>query len=128
MTLPVLLDTHIVLWARLAPDKLSPVERATILAAPRRYISAVSAWEIAILMALGRVPRDSQLVGDVPSGFETLDISQRHACELLALPPLHRDPFDRMLIAQARSEQFALLTRDRQIARYADAGLTVLGG
>ena len=122
----ILLDTHLVLWARLAPDKLSASEKGAIVEAARRCISVASLWEIAILMRLRRVPQDAALVGDVPPGFETLDIAQRHALDLVTLPMLHRDPFDRMLVAQARCEELALLTRDKRIAEYGVAGVKIL--
>lgn len=126
MSVPILLDTHILLWIRIAPNKLSKAERAVLDEAPSRHVSTITFWELAVLMSLGRLARDEELLA-VPEGFEGLDITARHARELLLLPALHRDPFDRMLIAQARVERLALLTRDKQIGSYADSHLSVLG-
>ena len=127
MSRPVLLDTHILLWIRTAPDRLSKSERAILDEAPSRHVSTITIWELALLMSCGRLPSDEQLLS-IPDGFDVLDITPQHARELLLLPSLHRDPFDRMLIAQARVERLALMTRDRQIGGYAEARLTVLCG
>jgi PIN domain nuclease of toxin-antitoxin system len=88
-------------------------------------MSAVSLWEIAILMALDRVARDQRLSA-VPDGFDLLPVLPDHCRALVALPRRHRDPFDRMLIAQARAERLALLTRDRAIIAYGAAGADVV--
>jgi PIN domain nuclease of toxin-antitoxin system len=88
-------------------------------------VSAVSLWEIAILMALGGIAQDQRLLA-VPDGFELLPLLPDHCKALVALPRLHRDPFDRMLIAQARAEHLALLTRDRSIIAYGAAGADVV--
>ena len=125
MTAAVLVDTHILLWMRTAPPKLSDRERQILDEAQLRYVSAVNVWEIALLMSLGRVGRHDLLL-DVPEGFDLLPIRPVHCRAMLDLPRHHRDPFDRMLIAQAVTEQLPLLTRDRAIARYRDAGAVVL--
>jgi PIN domain nuclease of toxin-antitoxin system len=88
-------------------------------------MSAVSLWEIAILMALDRIPPDPRLLA-IPDGFELLPVLPDHCKALAALPRLHRDPFDRMLIAQARAEHLALLTRDREIIAYGAAGADIV--
>ncbi|MGE5506114.1 MAG: type II toxin-antitoxin system VapC family toxin [Actinomycetota bacterium] len=121
----VLVDTHILLWARIAPDKLTEPERRILTTAPRLYLSAVSLWEIAILAALDRVERDPRLF-DVPDGFTLLPVMTEHCRALMELPPIHRDPFDRMLIAQARTDKLALLTRDAAIAEYVRQGCLTL--
>jgi PIN domain nuclease of toxin-antitoxin system len=92
-------------------------------------MSAVSLWEIAILMALDRVAQDQRLLM-VPDGFDLLPVLPDHCKALGALPRRHRDPFDRMLIAQARAERLALLTRDRAIIAYgtADADVVTFDG
>jgi PIN domain nuclease of toxin-antitoxin system len=101
--------------------KLSPEERGALDAAELRFISAVTLWEIAILMTLGRVGSDERLLHP-PDGFDLLPVRPEHCRALLALPRLHRDPFDRMLIAQARSEELGLLTRDKAIMEYGPQG------
>lgn len=127
MTAALLLDTHILLWVRAAPDRLLPVERALIDGASLRLISAVSLWEIATLMGLGRIANDQALL-DVPAGFELLPIQPEHCAVYAALPRLHRDPFDRMLIAQSRCEQVPLLTRDKMIPLYGEEGALLVKG
>jgi PIN domain nuclease of toxin-antitoxin system len=125
VTIAILVDTHILLWARITPEKLSPEERGALDAAQLRFISAVTLWEIAILMTLGRVGNNERLL-HLPDGFELLPVRPEHCRALLALPRLHRDPFDRMLIAQARSEELGLLTRDKAIMEYGPHGALIV--
>ncbi len=86
------------------------------------FFSAVSIWEVAIKQALGRAdfPVDAQRLRSLllDNGFRELSMTSQHAVAVLNLPPVHRDPFDRMLIAQAMSEGMTLLTVDRKIAQY----------
>jgi PIN domain nuclease of toxin-antitoxin system len=121
----LLVDTHLLLWARIAPQRLTTGERQALDDARSCYMSAVSLWEIAILMALDRVAPDQRLLV-VPDGFDLLPVLPGHCKELVGLPRRHRDPFDRMLIAQARAERLALLTRDRAIIAYGAAGADVV--
>jgi PIN domain nuclease of toxin-antitoxin system len=86
-------------------------------------VSAVSLWEIAILAGLGRIPADDRLY-TLPQGLELLPVEARHCREVFSLPQIHRDPFDRMLIAQARTDDLVLLTRDTKIIGYGAAGAT----
>jgi PIN domain nuclease of toxin-antitoxin system len=113
----ILIDTHIFIWARLRPERLSTGERRVLDDADLRYLSAAALWEVAVLQGLRRVEDDPKLL-EVSAGFDLLPIRPHHCRALLELPQHHRDPFDRMLIAQARSEQVPLLTRDRTIAAY----------
>lgn len=115
----VLVDTHLILFARVGPRRLTAGERSRVEEADIRYVSMASLWEIAILLRLGRIPGDDQLIS-VPEGFELLPIRIDHCKTAAALPQYHRDPFDRMLVAQAQSEQVPLLTRDRAIEAYRD--------
>ena len=125
MIAALLVDTHLVLWARVAPERLTAGERRALDDARSCYMSAVSLWEIAILMALDHVARDERLLA-VPDGFDLLPVLPDHCKALVTLPPRHRDPFDRMLIAQARAEHLALLTRDKAIIAYGAAGADVV--
>ncbi len=125
MIAAILVDTHLVLWARIAPERLTGGERRALDDARSCYISAVSLWEIAILMALDRVAQEQRLLA-VPDGFDLLPVLPDHCKALVALPRLHRDPFDRMLIAQARTEHLARLTRDQAIIAYGAAGAEVV--
>ncbi len=113
----ILVDTHYILWQRIKPAQLSREEQGAIDDATVRYISIVSIWEIALLQGLGQLPADPLLL-DVPPGFDLLRLQLRHCKAYGALPLLHRDPFDRMLIAQAESEHVPLLTRDQTMRAY----------
>jgi len=121
----VLIDTHIFLWMRTSPLRLSGREQDAIKTASARYVSVVSLWETGILMSLRRVAADDRLFL-VPVGFELLTILPEHCAAVSSLPQRHRDPFDRMLIAQAKTENLVLITRDRAITAYRSSGLLVL--
>jgi PIN domain nuclease of toxin-antitoxin system len=116
----LLLDTHVFLWWCGEDSALRGPARAAI-AAPENlvYVSIASAWEIAIKEGLGRLrtpaPVDEALRAN---GFSELPITLAHARRVGSLPQHHRDPFDRMLIAQALIEGLVLVTRDRQAAAY----------
>ena len=119
----LLLDTHILLWAAGPEDRLSP-ETASRLQDPEEHLvfSVASIWEIAIKSSRRR--DDFQIDGAelrrvlLASGYEELPVSGPHALEISNLPQIHGDPFDRILIAQARCEGLTLLTADKRIARY----------
>jgi len=115
----ILIDTHFILWLRVAPRDLTPGERATLDNAELRQVSIISLWEIAIMISVGRLPSDDHLL-DPPQGFELLPVRGEHCAVYSHLPLHHRDPFDRMLIAQAQSERLSLLTRDRMMLNYAE--------
>lgn len=126
----LLLDTHILLWSAGQPEKLS--ERArTLLLDPSNilYFSAASMWEIVIKRGLGRddfkVDPLRLLKQLVINGYEEVAVSSDHALAVEILPPLHKDPFDRILIAQARTEGMVLLTADSHISLYGDGIVTV---
>lgn len=91
------------------------------------YVSAASIWEIAIKAALGQIKADPFTIEAAigPSGFLELPITGKHAAEVSRLPSHHRDPFDRMLVAQSRVEPMRLLTTDRALARYGEMVLPV---
>lgn len=115
----LLLDTHIFLWWRGEPSRLSSAVRSRIATADIVFVSAASAWEAAIKVSLGRLDLpDTIEVGVLASGFEKLLITFSHAERVAALPPHHRDPFDRMLVAQAQSEGLTLVTHDRLLESY----------
>jgi PIN domain nuclease of toxin-antitoxin system len=113
----ILVDTHYVIWQRTKPQSLTADERDILDDAVIRHVSIVSIWEIAILQGLGRVPVDPHLL-EVPPGFDLLPVRLPHCRVYAGLPLHHRDPFDRMLVAQARSENLTLVTRDRPMQAY----------
>lgn len=116
----LLLDTHTLLWA-LADDPTlaGPARRAIVDGRNRVLVSAASAWEITIKAALGKLRAPDDLPTQLERArFEPLDIAVAHALAVAHLPDHHADPFDRMLIAQARSEDLTLVTRDARIQRY----------
>jgi PIN domain nuclease of toxin-antitoxin system len=122
--LRVLLDTHSWLWMVGEPDRLSEPSRQLLRDTESElFFSVASAWEIAIKYAAGklRLPRPpAALLGEwlAEDRLSPLPISLAHALLAGELPPHHRDPFDRLLIAQARIEGLTLLTGDRELARY----------
>lgn len=123
----VLLDTHVFLWAIGEPDALHPRLRDVLEDAETGvYVSAASVWEAAVKRKLGRLDVDPSvdLVGAIAdSGFDELPISVRHAARSAELPDLHRDPFDRILVAQALEEGLLLATVDTAVKAYPDVRL-----
>jgi PIN domain nuclease of toxin-antitoxin system len=121
----LLLDTHLLLWAAAQPTKLSPQARGLIEDERNQLIfSAASLWEIAIKRAIGRAdfivdPRQF-LRALTDNGYLELPVSSLHAVAVDALPSIHKDPFDRMLLAQALTEGITLLTADPVVARYGE--------
>lgn len=119
----LLLDTHLLLWAAGEPDRLSPDAR-TLIEAPENelFFSAASLWEIAIKRGLGRddFQVDTRLLrrGLLDNGYSELPIGSEHAVAIEGLPSIHKDPFDRMLVAQSMVEGITLLTADAYVAQY----------
>ncbi|MBL4760168.1 MAG: type II toxin-antitoxin system VapC family toxin [Mariprofundaceae bacterium] len=117
----VLLDTHVLLWWLSDDVKLSERARLTINNPSNQvYVSAVSGWEISIKHALSRLDVDvDKLMDEVEhNGFMLLNISFQHGITAGGLPSHHRDPFDRMLIAQAQCEQLQLISVDAYFSDY----------
>jgi len=115
----LLLDTHVFLWWRANDPLLKEAARSAISDADIVFVSAASAWEAAIKAALGRLELpDTVESGVEDSGFEKLPITFSHAEATGLLPPHHNDPFDRMLVAQARAEGLTLVTHDRKLKLY----------
>ena len=121
----LLLDTHLLLWAASAPERLSARARSLLLAADSQLLfSSASLWEISIKRTLRRAdfnvdPRRLWRMLLV-NGYRELVITSEHAIAVNDLPPLHKDPFDRILVAQARVEGLLLLTVDKAVAKYGE--------
>jgi PIN domain nuclease of toxin-antitoxin system len=118
-----LLDTHALLWWLLDDAALPPSARRAIERAEAVYVSAASVWEIAIKQRLGKLPELSIGVAELPtligqSGFVPLPVHDRHAAAVAALPRHHRDPFDHLLIVQARMQGLKLVSRDPLFVAY----------
>ena len=119
----LLLDTHLLLWAAAMPKKLPAAARRLIENTRNQpMFSAASLWEIAIKNQLGRKdfrvePRTLRR-GLLDNGYVELPVTGEHAVATDTLPPLHKDPFDRLLVAQAQVEGILLLTADEQVAQY----------
>jgi PIN domain nuclease of toxin-antitoxin system len=119
----VLLDTHILLWFQGLDTRLSDAVRERIEVGPEHFfVSQVSLWEIAIKLSIGKLSLDKDLTTTFAkieeAGFEILPMRTAHIIEVSLLPLHHRDPFDRMLIAQAKAEGMQLLTADPHFKLY----------
>lgn len=117
----ILLDTHLLLWALADPARLPPTARR-LIDQSEVFVSAASIWEISIKAALGKLTADPRdVVASLgPAGFQSLAITGEHAARAAGLPPIHRDPFDRLLVAQAIVEPMRLLTTDTVLGGYGD--------
>jgi PIN domain nuclease of toxin-antitoxin system len=116
----LLVDTHAMLWALGEPSALSSVARNTI-ADPSNLIvvSSASLWECAIKASIGKLDLPENFFNSIPeAGYEVMPIWISHLNVYRTLPMHHRDPFDRMLVAQARAEGLTLISRDPEIAKY----------
>lgn len=119
----LLLDTHVFLWLLAEPERLG--KQLDLLEDPSNQLllSAASSWEIAIKAQIGRLNLPDDPRRYVPDrmraiGVDPLPVEHNHALAVCDLPPLHRDPFDRLLVAQARDMHLRIVTADAQIARY----------
>jgi PIN domain nuclease of toxin-antitoxin system len=123
----LLLDTHIFLWTVSGDRRLKEHARTSIRDADAVYVSAVSIWEAAIKSSLGKLDTDiAALASEISRiGFLELPLNALHTVGLSKLPNLHRDPFDRILVAQAMSESLRLVTTDRVLAKYSPIILQV---
>ena len=129
----LLLDTHVFIWALMDTEKLSPTAKFHILEPENLvYVSAVSLWEIAIKHTLGKLdlkgisPTELVNYATKEVGFNLLDLSSHLAADYGNVPALHPDPFDRMLIHQAISTDFQIISADRQFKAYKDHGLSLI--
>ena len=120
----LLVDTHAFLWLILDDPSLSDTARREIRSRDNEvWLSAASGWEIAIKYGLGKLPLPEEPDRYVPrmrrrSGIESLPIGEAEVCQIHRLPPLHRDPFDRLLVAQANCHGLVIVTDDPVVSRY----------
>lgn len=119
----LLLDTHLLLWSAGQPERLSKEARALIEAPENElFFSSASLWEVVIKRGLGRedFKVDARLLrrGLLDNGYSELPIGSEHVVAVDNLPPIHKDPFDRVLVAQAQVEGITLLTADPTVAEY----------
>ncbi|QEY18243.1 type II toxin-antitoxin system VapC family toxin [Cellvibrio sp. KY-GH-1] len=118
----ILLDTHIYLWWLTDSPRLSQAAKQTIATATEAYISSASIWEAGIKITAGKLEADIDdlIEGIQANGFTELPITAKHSKQAARLPDIHRDPFDRMLVAQTLCEPLRLLTADEQILKYSE--------
>ncbi len=118
----ILLDTHIYLWWLQDSSQLSKSARQKILSATEVYVSSVSIWEASIKVGIGKLDVDIDVLVEeiVKNGFQELPVTAAHAAKVRHLPDIHRDPFDRMLVAQALCEPLQFLTADGMLSDYSE--------
>ncbi len=123
----LLIDTHVFLRAMSGDKRLSKTAQAVMLEAEVVFVSAASFWEISIKAGLGKLDADvNELLAKMgEAGFRELPVTAAHAAGVRHLPDIHRDPFDRILVAQAISEPLRLLSDDESVARYSDLVIKV---
>jgi PIN domain nuclease of toxin-antitoxin system len=122
--LRVLLDTHTLLWAALNPEKLSTKAKSLLSSLSTEvFVSAASAWEIATKVRIGKLPGAGAFAAEFPNrierlGFHGLAVTLEHGQRAGLLPGMHKDPFDRMLIAQAQAENIPLISNEHTFDDY----------
>lgn len=119
----LLVDTHLILWAAITPNRLRPSALGLLQDETNDlYFSVASTWEVVVKKARGRPDFDVDptrlRLGLLARRWNELPIIGQHVLEVRKLPPIHRDPFDRIMIAQARVERFVFLTADGALSRY----------
>lgn len=116
-----LLDTHVVLWWYENPKMLSePIRKVIENRGNEIFVSSVFFWELSIKRRLGKLIVPEKIIDQVILDFLELPITAIHAREVFHLPPIHQDPFDHLLISQAKIENLTLVTRDKNILKYPD--------
>lgn len=120
----LLIDTHVVIWSMMRPERVSPVAASAIAEADEVRVSVVSAWEMEIKRAKGKLRLPGELGPALASlAIEPLPVVLPHVLAVGSLPDIHSDPFDRLLVAQAMVEGLTLVTADRAIREYPIATL-----
>lgn len=118
----ILLDTHIALWVFAGDKRINSVSNVILSNETEIYVSAASWWELAIKIGLGKLEADLKELrwAAKESGFVELPVKGEHTEALLQLPPIHKDPFDRLLVAQAITEPMKLMTADNKLDDYSE--------
>lgn len=118
----ILLDTHIALWVLAGSDRINSIRDIILADENDIYISSASWWELAIKIGVGKFKGElSEIrIAAKKSGFIELSVTGDHAESVLQLPPIHKDPFDRLLVAQAMSEPMRLITVDGKLESYSE--------
>ena len=115
----LLLDTHVVLWWLADDPTLAADIKERLDHEPDVYVSPATVWEVAVKQSIGKIDKPADLAERIrDSGFLHLNITAEHGIIAGRLPLIHRDPFDRLLIAQAQAEHLTLVTRDAEIPKY----------
>jgi len=116
----LLLDTHVLLWALTRDPRLTVTAQTLLTRASEVVVSAASLWEMSIKASLGKLTLPSRfgLETLVAQGYRLLAVTPEHALQVRALPPLHADPFDRMLVAQAQLDRLTLVSHDAALRQY----------
>ncbi|KVW81354.1 type II toxin-antitoxin system VapC family toxin [Burkholderia ubonensis] len=123
----ILLDTYVFLWSVTDDRKLSKAARKLVVDANEVFVSAATIWEASIKSGLGKLDVDvTELVAEISAaGFVELPVRVAHAAMVRDLPDIHRDPIDRLLVAQAMTEPLRLVTADGHLAKYTDLVIEV---
>ena len=116
----ILLDTHVLVWALSSPEKIKPKVQDLLVDIDNIvFVSIASLWELQIKKSLNKISLPDDFISQLQeNGFELLDINYKHIAKLDELPLIHRDPFDRMLVAQTIHENLSLVTNDLEIMKY----------
>lgn len=123
----LLIDTHILIWILIDDSRLTPKARKLLDKASEIYISTASFWEMAIKQNLGKLDLQlEQVIEECQNlGIQELPVTAEHTLALLGLEPLHKDPFDRLLVAVAKAEPMKLLTADSKVAAYTELAVLI---
>ena len=120
INMKILLDTHVLVWALSSPERIKPKVQDLLVDTDNIvFVSIASLWELQIKKSLNKISLPDDFISQLQeNGFELLDINYKHIAKLAELPLIHRDPFDRMLVAQTIHEKLSLVTNDLEIMKY----------
>lgn len=120
INMKILLDTHVLVWALSSPERIKPKVQDLLVDTDNIvFVSIASLWELQIKKSLNKISLPDDFISQLQeNGFELLDINYKHIAKLDELPLIHRDPFDRILVAQTIHENLSLVTNDLEIMKY----------